>query len=224
LAAAGRSRARFGSFFDDSRDMGSAALEGDLSLSGALPAAEEAMTLALANRTDLRALHEEGRHQELERKAARRRRFPNPTLMAGWKRTEALDESDTGFVASLMVPLPLFDRGTFAEDYAGVVAQQVDLRKELLEREIRSEVMAALAGAQAARDAVEQLGAAAEQRAVELRHITQLAYDEGEKDILELLDVLRSSLRMERQLLALQHEAKLAQIELNRVMGQEVGP
>ncbi len=92
------------------------------------------------------------------------------------------------------------------------------------EREIRAEVESAHVRARAAREAAERFGDQVEQRAGELRRIAQLAYDEGEKGILELLDAFRTSLRMELQALATRHEAKREQIELNRVMGREARP
>ncbi len=132
--------------------------------------------------------------------------------------------SDTGFVASLMVPLPVFDRGKFAAARANAAWGQVELRQEILKREIRGEVESALVRAQAAREAAERFGAQVEQRAGELRRIARLTYDEGERGILELLDAIRTSLRMELQALAARHEAKREEIELSRVMGREVLP
>ncbi len=223
-AASTVSRARFGSFFVGTLEMGSAAIEGDFSLAGSLLTADEAVAIALVERADLLAFQKEARRQELELRAARRQRFPEPTLSAGWKRVETLGMSDTGFVASLMVPLPVFDRGKFAAARANAASGQVELRREMLEREIRADVKSALARAQAARDAAERFSGQVEGRAGELRRIAQLAYDEGEKGILELLDAFRTSLRMELQALATRHEAKREQIELNRVMGREVRP
>ena len=223
-AASTVSRARFASFFDESLEMGSAAIKGDFSLAGSSLTADKAVAMALVERTDFLAFQEEARRLELELRAARRQRFPEPTLSAGWKRVEALGMSDTGFVASLMVPLPVFDRGKFAATRAKAASGQVEQQREILERVIRADVESALARAQAAREAAERFGDLVERRAGELRRIAHLAYDEGEKGILELLDAFGTSLRMELQAVAARHEAKREQIELNRVMGREVRP
>jgi cobalt-zinc-cadmium efflux system outer membrane protein len=223
-AASTVSRARFGSFFGESLGMESAAIDGDFALAGSSPSAEKAIAMALVERTDLLALREEARRRELELRAARRQRFPEPTLSAGWKRVEELGISDTGFVASLMVPLPVFDRGKFAAVRANAASKQIEFRREILEREIRADVESALARAQAAREAAELFGDRFELRADELRRIAHLAYNEGEKGILELLDGFSTSLRMELQAIAARHEAKRAQIEMNRVIGREVNP
>ena len=223
-AASTASRAQFASFFDETLDMASATIEGDFSVEVSALTAEEAVAIALVERTDLLALQEEGRRQTLEGRAARRQRFPEPTLSAGWKRVEALGMSDMGFVASLMVPLPVSDRGKFAAARATAAFGQVELQREIMEREIRAEVESALAQARAARKAVDRFGDQVERRAGELRRIAQLAYDEGEQGILELLDASRTSLRMELLVLAARHEAKRERIHLNRVMGREVRP
>ncbi|MDH3593169.1 MAG: TolC family protein, partial [Planctomycetota bacterium] len=110
-AAEAAARARFGSYFDPALHMESAALEGDLSSAGPLPDAGEATVRALERRSDLRALSSERERLDLEQRAARRSRFPTPVLAVGWKRTEDAGISDTGFVAALTVPLPVFDRG-----------------------------------------------------------------------------------------------------------------
>lgn len=223
-AASITARAFFGSFFDESLKMSSAAIEGDASPSEPPWSLEEAVELALTERADLMALRQDARHQEIGLRAAQRERFPEPVLTAGWKRVEALGESDTGFVASLMVPIPVFDRGRHEAARARAESGLVNEHLEILEREIRAEVASALASARAAWMAAEQFGSPVERRAGDLRRIAQLAYDEGEKGILDLLDAFRTSLRMELQALTVRHEAKKTQVELDRVMGVEVQP
>jgi len=223
-AALAAARAGFGSFFAESLAMGSAVIEGDFALAESPWTGEEAVAIALVERTDLMALEQEFRQQELDLQAARRQRFPEPILSAGWKRVEALGQSDTGFMASLMVPLPVFQHGKYAAVRARAAASQVDLQKEILAREIRAEVQATLARARAARQTAGRFDGPVEQRAGELRRIAQLAFDEGENGILELLDAVRTSLRMELQALAARHEARREQINLDHVMGREVRP
>jgi cobalt-zinc-cadmium efflux system outer membrane protein len=161
---------------------------------------------------------------ELERKAARRKRFPEPTLTAGWKRTDALGRSDTGYIAALSVPLPIFDRGRLDGARAGAEAERVELEAEILERRIRAEVQAAVAREQAARRTARAYSQGIERRAAELHRIAQIRYDEGESGILELLDAHRTSVTMELRALAAGHEARSAEIDLDRVVGSEVKP
>lgn len=223
-AALAGSRARFGSFFDPGSGMEAAVLEGDLSSSGSIPDIRQAMDDALDQRLDLRSLSAELRSLDLESRAARRRRFPEPVLTAGWKRVEAMGFSDTGYVAALMVPLPVFDRGRLDSARATAQGERIELDEEILKRRIRAEVRAALARERAAREAAERYGREVERRAVELNRIARLKYDEGESGILELLDAHRTSLTMRLRSLAARYEAKVAETHRNRVIGNEVEP
>ena len=217
-------RSRFGSFFDPVLMMEAVVLDGDLETTGADSDPDNAVEQALSQRADLRALVAEAERQDLERRAARRRRFPEPTLTAGWKRTQVLNLEDTGFIAALSVPLPIFDHGQRTAERATADRQRIELESEILQREIRAEVQAALARERVARQAAQRYGEDVERRAGELRAIAQIAYDEGESGILELLDAHRSSLTMELLALAARYEAKSAEIERDRAIGIEVKP
>jgi cobalt-zinc-cadmium efflux system outer membrane protein len=221
-AALANSRAHFGSFFDRDLGMDKARLEGDLNPSRPIPDVRQATEAALNQRLDLRSLSVEGESLELERKAARRRRFPEPVLTAGWKRVEALGLSDTGYIAALSVPLPIFSRGSLESARATAEAERIELDREILTRRIRAEVQSALARDQAARQAAEQYGDNVVHRAIELDRIARLRYDEGESGILELLDAHRTSLTMQLRALDARYRAKIAEIDLNQVIGNEV--
>ena len=223
-AALSAARSRFGSFFDPVLNMEAASLQGDLGPNGSLPDAGQATDIALAQRLDLRSLSAERERLDLEYRAARRQRFPEPALTAGWKRTEALGLSDTGYIAAVTVPLPIFNRGRLESARAEAAGERVELETEILTRQIRSEVQAAVAREHAAREAAERYGHDIAQRAVELNRIATLKYDEGESGILELLDAHRTSLTMRLRALAALYAAKVAEIDRNRAMGNEVKP
>jgi cobalt-zinc-cadmium efflux system outer membrane protein len=218
------SRARFGSFFDAESGMRSASLQGALGASSPVPDVLQATDDALAQRLDLKSLSAQRQSLDLEARAARRTRFPEPVLMAGWKRVEALGMSDTGYVAALTVPLPIFKRGSLAAAAANAEGQRVELDREILTRRIRAEVEAALARELAARAAAERYGRDVERRADELTRIARLKYDEGESGVLELLDAHRTLLTMRLRSLDVRYEAKAAEIDRNRVIGNEVKP
>jgi cobalt-zinc-cadmium efflux system outer membrane protein len=221
-AALSVAQSRFGSFFDPVLLMETAALEGDFGLTDPIPEADVSVDRALSQRADLSALLAEAERQDLELRAVRRRRFPEPTLTAGWKRTKAFGLEDTGFIASLSVPLPIFERGQASVEQATAARQRAELEAEILKREIRAEVQAALARERAARRAAQRYGEDVERRADELRRIAELAYAEGEAGILDLLDAHRTSLAMELRVLAVRYEAKNAEIERHRAIGVEV--
>ena len=132
--------------------------------------------------------------------------------------------SDTGYIAALSVPLPIFDRGGFGAARATAEGDRVEVEAEILSRRIRAEVQAAVARERTAQRAARAYGDEVERRAGELHRIARLKYDEGESGILELLDAHRTSLAMELRALAARYEAKSAEIDRDRVIGNEVKP
>ena len=223
-AALAAVRSRFGSFYDPGLNMETARLEGDLTPSDPVPEVEQAARQALEQRLDLRSLSADRERLDLERRATRRRRFPEPVLTAGWKRTEVLGLSDTGYVVALSVPLPIFDRGRFESARATAEGERIELETEILTRRIRAEVQSAVARERAARKVAQLYGDDAERRAVELSTIARMKYDEGESGILELLDAHRTSLTTQLRALAARYEAKVAEIDRDRIVGNEVKP
>ena len=215
-------RARFGAYFEPSRAMSSAPLRGELDPETDLPDESLALEEALLRRGDLASLRASSEHWQHEARAASRSKYPEPTISAGWKRTEALDVSDTGFVASLVVARPVFDRGQLESARARASRQRTELDLEALERQVRFEVGATLAKERAARAALERHGREVIARSAQLRQIAELAYEEGESGILDLLDAYRVSLATEMRALALRHEAKRAEINRDRALGAEV--
>jgi len=216
-------RSSFGAFFDPERNMHLATLEGELRPDARIPETHLAIDRALVERGDLQALRTQTRRFELDRRAERRRRFPEPTLTAGWKRTESAGLHDSGFVAAVSVPLPVFDRGRLSAARADADRRHAELETTILERRIRADVRSALARERAANEAMRQLGDVAG-RVEELRRIATLAFDEGEAGILELLDAHRTSLAAELRSLDVIHEARRAGIERVRAIGSEVKP
>lgn len=217
-------RARFASFFAPSMEMRSRRLRGRLEPQGPLPEEGKALERALSQRRDIRALRADSEQWRLRERAALRQRFPEPTISAGWKRSEALGVRDTGFIASVVVPLPVFDRGQQVAARAAASRALSELNAEITERAIRAEVRAALAQEKAARQAAEHHGPRVEARSTDLREIAELAYEEGESGILELLDAYRTSLAAERRALDLRFAAKHAELRRERVTGKDTTP
>lgn len=224
LAGVTSARSRFAAFYDPELKMDSVRLTGDLFPADPPPATDRATEHALEQRLDLRSLSSERERLEFERRAARRRHIPEPILTAGLKRTEMAGLADSGYVAALRLPLPIFDRGRLDAARAGADGERVELEAEMLKRRIRADVQAALAREQAARRAAAAYGADVEGRAAELHSIARLRYDEGESGILELLDAHRTALAMELRSLETAYEARSAAIDRDRSIGNEVKP
>src|SRR5207302_8264741 len=94
----------------------------------------------------------------------------------------------------------------------------------VLTRQIRAEIQGAHDVLAVRKEALAAYQHELESTGGELTRITQIAYQEGEIGILELLDSLRVSRAANLRMLDLRAGVKEAFIELERVVGEEVRP
>jgi cobalt-zinc-cadmium efflux system outer membrane protein len=179
------------------------------------------LTRATSTRAELRALQQWGERATLEAEAARRARRPSPSVFGGVKRADAANGRETGGVFGLSVAVPLFDTG--GRDTARWEAERarVEAERVAIEYRIRSEI----AGASEVL-AVRQAALAQEQPAAaeELVQIAVVAYREGEVGILELLDAARTASRARIRHIDLRLDERLAQLALERAVGDTLWP
>jgi cobalt-zinc-cadmium efflux system outer membrane protein len=185
------------------------------------PAADTLVTRATGARAELRALQQAAQRATAEADAARRARLPAPTVFGGLKRADDDTGRERGGVFGLTVGIPLFDSGgreaaRWSAEGARVVAEH-----EAVERRIHSEIAGAveILSLRQAAVAQEQPDAARE-----LAQIAEVAYREGEVGILELLDAVRMASRVRNRAIDVRLEARLAQIALERVVGEPLWP
>lgn len=182
---------------------------------------EDLLTRATSTRAELRALQQLGVRATLEAEAARRARLPSPNVFGGFKRADNASGRDTGGVFGLSVAVPLFDAGRREAARWEAERARVEAEKATIEYRIRSEITGAsdvLTVRQAARSQ-DQQGAADE-----LVQIAEVAYREGEVGILELLDAVRTASRARLRSIDLRLDARLAQIALERAVGDILWP
>ena len=184
-------------------------------------AIETLFARATSTRAELRALQQLGQRATFEADAARRSRLPSPTLFGGMKRADDVSGRETGGVFGVSVAVAVFDVGR--RDAARWEAERarVEAERVSIEFRIRSEIAGAsevLAVRQAALSQ-EQQGAAEE-----LVQIAEVAYREGEVGILELLDAVRTASRARIRSIELRLDARLAQIALERAVGDTLWP
>jgi cobalt-zinc-cadmium efflux system outer membrane protein len=176
---------------------------------------------AISTRAELRALQQLGVRATLEAEAARRARLPAPTLFGGLKRADDVSGRETGGVFGLSVVLPLFDAGQREAARWDAERTRVGAERAAIEYRIRSDITGAsevLAARQAA--LTQEPSGAAE----ELVQIAEVAYREGEVGILELLDAVRTAARARNRALDLRLDARLAQLALERAVGDTLWP
>jgi cobalt-zinc-cadmium efflux system outer membrane protein len=182
---------------------------------------ETLLMRSTSTRAELRALQQLGERATLEAEAARRARRPSPNVFGGVKRADAATGRATGSVFGLNVALPLFDSGGREAARWEAERARVEAERAAIDYRIRSEIIGAsevLAVRQAALSQ-EQPGTAEE-----LVQIAVVAYREGEVGILELLDAARTASRARIRSIDLRLDVRLAQIALERAMGETLWP
>jgi cobalt-zinc-cadmium efflux system outer membrane protein len=190
-----------------------------------LPPSLEPATLAgraFTLRADYRAEQQRLHLFRFEQRAAERLRIPEPTVSAGYKRADIGQGLIAhGGVVEFTVPLPLFNKGQAEVSRFTAEQQRTQARLDLLAQQIHAEIAGALRALQvraAARDRYRlELAASGEQ----LVRIATIAYQEGDIGILQLLDAYRTQRESQLRLIDIQLAVKQAQIELERVLGEE---
>lgn len=189
--------------------------------SAVAPDVEMLRTRAAASRAELRALASASRRAEAEGDAARRARRPSPTVMAGMKRADGAGDRETGGVAGVSVPLPLFDSGRLDSARWSAERVRIDAERAALERSVESEVDRATESLLLRRRA---LSGDEPPAAAELMRMAEVAYREGEAGILELLDAVRATSRARLRTIDIQLEVRLAEIALEQAVGEPLWP
>jgi len=214
--ALARARARLAALIGAADPTAPLALRGDLAASAPPPLA--ALTERLPSRPDLRALDFEARSGELEARAAGRWFIPEVELGGGLKTVDGSGR-DSGFAATLAIPIPLFSRD-----------QDERLRGDARARAARGRLSLALDAARADvaglhAEATRLAAAAARYREsgaadpAALLRSAEAAYRGGEVGVLELIDAYRAVLDADLSLVELEWAARRARIDLDRTSG-----
>ncbi len=223
-ALTSQTRARLASFLGERVASDGIVAEGALDPGPAPPELREAMQSALVARGDYTSQEARLETLAIEAEAADRKRIPNPTLSGGLKRAQIGDRYTNGPVVSLSVDLPLFNKGQAERRVAEAEATRVRARREVLESQILADVRGAHESVLLRRRTAQRYEQQSRLRAQELRQIAEVAYQEGELGILELLDTFRVAQQSRLRLVELQAFAKLAEVDLDRALGKELLP
>ena len=176
---------------------------------------------ARSTRAELRALVRAGNRADLEGQAARRARLPAPTIFGGLKRADDGSGRERGGVFGLNVSVPLFDAGGREAARWAAERARVDAERVAVEDQIRADITRASEALALRVTAVSQDQEAAGD---ELMQIAEVAYREGEVGILELLDAVRTASRARTRSIDIRLDARLAQIALERAVGEVLWP
>jgi len=186
---------------------------GDLGVNTAIPSMEEVVSLLERNPEVARWSSEIAEREALLR-AERSRAVPDATLGGGYRRFEA---GDNAFVATVSLPLPLFDRnrGAQVEARERIAKAEEEKRSATVRlRQMASEAHASLARAQAEVTTLrEQVVPGAES----VYAAVSEGYRLGKFGYLEVLDARRTLAAARAQLIGAQTDLQRASAELQRL-------
>jgi outer membrane protein, heavy metal efflux system len=197
--------------------------KGELLPGPELPSVQDLIARSISGRGDVVAQQRTVTRFEFERRAAERQRVPEPTVLAGLKRTSTPGFVDNGYVATVTVPLPLFNRGQADADRARALRERTESDRVVLVRQVEADVRSAYDAVVLRRNASAEYRNSAAGTA-DLSNIARLSYEEGERGVLELLDAQRVAVGAQVRTVELSFEMKKAEIELDRAIGEEVLP
>ncbi len=218
------SRARLAGFLGERVNPENLTATGTLGPEYALPNLQDALAEGLVARSDYKVEKERLEQLRLEGEAAARLRIPNPVVSGGLKREAIGDRYRSGPVMAISIDLPLFNKGQADKQLAEAEADRTRARRGILENQILADVRAAHDSLRLRREIAGDYQSRSGRRAEELREIAEIAYQEGELGILELLDSYRVAQRAKLRLLELQATAKLAEVEFDRAVAKELLP
>jgi cobalt-zinc-cadmium efflux system outer membrane protein len=184
-----------------------------------LPSVADLVIQARRARSDLQALARDREAASVSVEVAGKRRFPEPEAFGGAKTSSA---GGTGSVVGVQATLPLFNRGAADRAVAEARIQQADQRLALGEQALAAQVAAGHAASGLRHEAAGEYRRAAARTADDLERIARVAYDAGERGILELVDAHRLASQARLRQVALDLAARQADIELEYVSGWEV--
>src|SRR5262245_29256774 len=219
-----RSQSQVASFLAPGTESRTLAAQGQLDNDRALPDLVTLVSRALEVRGDYKAQEQQLQQLTLERRAAERLRIPEPVVSAGIKRVATAPLTDTGHIFSVSLPLPFFNRSRREAAVANANFTRTQAEKQALQQQIASEVKAAYEATEQRRRLAQEYRREVGEKNIELTRVARIAYQEGEHRILELLDAFRVTLSSELRVLDLVAAARLAEIELERAVGEEGCP
>jgi outer membrane protein, heavy metal efflux system len=177
---------------------------------------------AQSARAELRALQLSTGRAAQEADAARRARWPAPVVSGGLKRSDNEGERARGGVLGIALAVPLFDSGS--RDAARWTAEGARMAAEraAVEQQVRADITRAV-------DALERreralAAAATDSLAAELVTTAEVAYREGEVGILALMDAVRTASRARMRDIEMRLDTRLAQVALERAVGDVLWP
>lgn len=205
--------------------LGSGASPPGIRATGALLPDDEPVALASlrassSSRPDLLALDLRIEAASLDRTAASRWWVPDLRLEGGWKGVDLGFQGRTdGFLLGASLAIPLWDQSSGLARIAEGEARAARGRRALLESELDGELGGARSEAVRLRRAAAEFREQTTAASSDLVRIASAGYEGGELGLLELLDAYRGAADDSLSALDMEHAARRARIELDRLTG-----
>ncbi len=185
----------------------------------ALPAKPGQATIT-PQRPDIDAALARAAQADRDLQGARRGWVPRFELVAGIMSSSSNSGDGVGYVVGIGADLPLFNAGGAAADRARAEAKRWRSEATALANDARGDVEQARRELALRIEQAETYLAGPARRAADLQRRATVAYREGDRPILELLDVQRSARHASIRALELIHEARRAELLLRRAQGR----
>ncbi|MDD1621648.1 MAG: TolC family protein [Methylococcaceae bacterium] len=176
---------------------------------------------ALQQRPDLQADKRRAEQAEKELELARRLKYPDVTLNAGYAHDPANNTLNSFFVG-VNVPVPLFYQYQGESDKAAVNLNQSRLAAEQTELGIRNDVVSALAAWNSAEKIVQRFKDGLLDDAQTVRDSSELAYGKGATSVLDFIEAQRSYKNVMRDYYAAMINRTNAYYDLAKALGVEL--
>jgi outer membrane protein, heavy metal efflux system len=184
------------------------------------PATLPSLRASTGSRPDLLALDLRIEAASLDRTAASRWWVPDLRLEGGWKGVDlGLQGRTDGFLLGASLSIPLWDQSSGLARIAEGEARAARGRRALLESELDGELGGARSEAVRLRRAAAEFREQTTSASSDLVRIASAGYEGGELGLLELLDAYRGAADDSLSALDMEHAARRARIELDRLTG-----
>ena len=169
----------------------------------------------LGRRPDVEAAVERQRAAGQAEELARKQAIPDLVLTAGYSH---LDPGLDGFVWSVGLTLPVFDRRT--DDAAALQVEQARWDRQVASLKVEAEAQREQArrGYVDATQALQRMGTGTE---TDLAPVARLAYEEGAMSVMEFVDALRTDLEARSTRIELERQRSVQWFEWRWAIGEE---
>jgi len=171
---------------------------------------------SLALRPEIAVFEAEARSAKADLSGVRARRVPEVTANAGFMRQH---DGFSGVFLALSLPLPLWDRSGGALEAGSARTIMADAALERARRDVLHDARRALDEYRSYQALGELLNSSGPASDLDLLEVAQVAYDEGEVELIALLDAAAAYLEAESAALRIQSGAWIRYYDLERAVG-----